>query len=55
MKKILGDAAEVGDASARAITYRFREKDTYYNPNSAWRRGFAGAYLFEDNGARNLD
>lgn len=55
MKRTLTEAAQVGDASARAITYRFRETDSYYYPNSSWRRGFAGGYLFEDNGARNLD
>jgi len=55
MKKILTDAARVGDASARAIMYHWRGADGYYYPNSAWRIGFVGGYQFEDNGARILD
>lgn len=56
MKKILTEAAEVGDATARAITYRMRLKDAYYYPNSAWRGGFIGGYEFKDNsGALILD
>lgn len=55
MKKILTEAAVVGDASARAIMYRWRSPDGYYYPNSAWRLGFVGDYKFEENGARLLD
>lgn len=56
MKKILKEAAEVGDATVRAITYRMRIKDAYYYPNSAWRGGFIGGYEFKDNsGALILD
>ena len=55
MKKILTDAARVGDASARAIMYRWRGADGYFYPNSAWRIGFIGGYKFEENGARILD
>lgn len=55
MKKILKEAAEVGDATARAINYRMRLKEAYYYPNSAWRSGFLGGYKFEDNGALILD
>lgn len=55
MKKILTDAARVGDASARAIMYRWRGADGYYYPNSSWRIGFIGGYKFEENGARLLD
>jgi len=55
MKKILTDAARVGDATARAISYRFREKEAYYYANSAWRSVFLGGYKFEDKGARILD
>ena len=55
MKKILIEAAAVGDATARAIAYKTRQKDAYYYPNSAWRRPFVGGYTFEQNGARNLD
>lgn len=56
MKKILTEAAAVGDATARAITFRMRQlKDAYYYPNSAWRGGFIGGYKFQDNDALILD
>lgn len=55
MKQILTEAAEVGDATARAVTYRMRQKDAYYYPNSAWRAGFLGGYKFEENGSLVLD
>ena len=55
MKNILTEAAHVGDATARAIMYRWRTPDGYYYPKSAWRLGFIGGYKFEENGARNLD
>ncbi len=55
MKKILTEAAVVGDATARAINYRFRQKEAYYYPGSAWRMGYLGGYKFEENGARLLD
>ncbi|MFZ2089992.1 MAG: DUF1254 domain-containing protein [Desulfobaccales bacterium] len=55
MKKILTEAARVGDATARAIMYRWRTPDGYWYPNSAWRLGFVGGYKFEENGARLLD
>lgn len=55
MKKILTEAALVGDATARTINGRLRIKESYYYPNSAWRTGFFGGYKFEENGARILD
>jgi hypothetical protein len=55
MKKILTDAAAVGDATARAINYRMRLKEAYFYPNSAWRSGFLGGYKFEDNDALILE
>jgi hypothetical protein len=55
MKKILIEAATVGDATARTIAYKTRQKDAYYYANSAWRRPFLGSYAFEQNGVRNLD
>ena len=41
MKKILTEAALVGDATARAIMYRWRTPEGYYYPDtkSAWRTG----------------
>jgi hypothetical protein len=55
MKKILTEAAAVGDATARTIMYKWRGSDGYYYPNSAWRLGFIGGYKFEENGARQLN
>lgn len=53
MKRILAEAALVGDATARAIMYRWRSPEGYYYPDSksAWRKGFIGGYKFEENGA----
>ena len=56
MKKILMDAAAVGDATSRSLTYETRIKDAYFYPNSAWVTPFiGGSYKFEQNGAVNLD
>ena len=55
MKKILTEAAAVGDATARAIAFHFREKEGYYYPNSAWQLPFVGGYLFQTQpGVLNL-
>ncbi len=37
LKNILAEAAAVGNATARAITFSGREKDAYYYPGSAWK------------------
>jgi hypothetical protein len=56
MKKILTDAAAVGNATARAITYRSRMKEAYLYPDSAWGTPFVGgSYQFLHNDARLLD
>ena len=57
MKKILTEAAAVGDATARAIMYRWRGPDGYWYPDtkSNWRLGFVGGYKFQDAGARLLN
>ncbi len=58
MKKILTEAAIVGDATARAIMYRWRGGDGYWypdDPKSNWRLGFIGGYQFKENGARLLN
>jgi len=47
MKKILEDAANIGAVTARAITYKMRSDDAYYNPKSAWRLPYLGGYKFE--------
>jgi hypothetical protein len=56
MKKILTEAAAVGDATARTITFHWRQKDGYYYSNSNWQRPFTGGYLFQSQpGVLNLD
>jgi len=56
MKKILTEAAAVGDATARTLAYKTRLKGSYYYPNSAWVTPFVGgSYKFEQNGVINLD
>ena len=56
MKKILTEAAVVGNATARANAYRSRLTESYFYPNSAWGTCFVGgSYLFEHDGVRLLD
>jgi hypothetical protein len=56
MKKILTEAAAVGDATARALTFRMRKPHNYYYENSAWSIPFTGGYKFEcQPGVRDLD
>src|SRR5262245_3060270 len=56
LKKILIDAAAVGDATARTLTYQSRMKEAHIYPNSAWITPFiGGSYKFEQNGVLNLD
>lgn len=47
MKKILIEAAAVGDGTARAIAFHTREKEAYIYPNSAWQNPFLGGYKFQ--------
>ena len=57
MKKILTEAAAVGNATSRAILFRSRMKDAYFYPSSAWITTFVGgSYEFlSQPGVRNLD
>ena len=56
MKRILTEAAAVGDATARAIAFHFREKAGYYYPDSTWQLAFVGGYQFQTQpGVLNLD
>ncbi len=56
MKKILTDAAAVGDATSRAIAFKNRDKAAFIYPNSGWCSPFiGGSYQFEENGSRLLD
>jgi hypothetical protein len=47
MKKILTEAAAVGDATARAITYKLRQKEYFKYENSSWRPYFFQGYKCE--------
>ncbi|MGO4999546.1 DUF1254 domain-containing protein [Oceanisphaera sp. W20_SRM_FM3] len=59
MKKILTQGVAIGNATARAITFRPRLEGFAYYPDSSWGTGFVGGsyqWLKEgDKGARNLD
>ena len=56
MKKILTEAVAVGNATARAMTFDFRDEEAYfYGKESAWYTPFVGGYAFISNGARRLD
>ena len=58
-KKILTQAVAIGNATARAISFRPREETAYYYPNSSWYTGNVGGsyeWLKDDgNGGRYLD
>ena len=57
MKKILTEAAAIGNAAARAVLWAPRNEDAYYyGTESAWFNGFQGGYQFlVQDGVRNLD
>jgi hypothetical protein len=57
MKKILTDAAAIGNAAARAISFFPREPGSLiYGEDSAWMMAYANKNTaFEKNGAYNLD
>jgi hypothetical protein len=55
MRRILEEAASVGDATARALTYRMRQREAFFYEDSAWRTAFLGGYDFEENGVTLLD
>lgn len=55
MKKILTEAAAVGDATVRAGPFKSRIPEAFYYPNSTWRQ-WLGGYKFESQpGVRFLD
>ncbi len=56
MKKILTEAAAVGDATARTILFHTRDKAAYYYADSNWQKGFLGGYQFQtEPGVLNFD
>lgn len=55
MKRILSEAATVGDATARTLTYKSRIPEAFYYPNSTWRQ-WLGGYRFQSQpGVAHLD
>ncbi|WP_295487859.1 DUF1254 domain-containing protein [Accumulibacter sp.] len=56
MKKILTEAAALGDATARANAFHSRGRDAYYYADSHWQLPFIGGYRFQTApGVLNLD
>ena len=57
MTSILTEAVAVGNATARALSFRPRDRDRYYYyPDREWYTSFVGgSYEFMDNGALGLN
>ena len=56
MKRILTDSVAVGNATARAIDFRNRDKASLIFPDRHWTTPFiGGSYEWLNNGARNFD
>ena len=56
MKKILTDAAAVGNATARANLFASRDETLLYYPDRQWNTAFNGGHQFvKENGERNID
>jgi hypothetical protein len=58
MKKILTEAAAVGNITARTLAYKSRIPEAYFYKNSAWNTPFIGGsyrFLKDDNYVRDLD
>ena len=55
MKKLLDEAAAIGNASARAIAFRPRGRAAYFYPDRQWYTSFAGGHDFMNNGEMNLN
>lgn len=47
LKKILTEAAAVGEATARSILFHTRNRAAYYYDDSNWQLGFTGGYKFQ--------
>ena len=56
MKKILTEAVAVGNATARALTFKARDEQEYFYPGKSWFTPFVGgSHEFIQNGVRLLD
>ena len=54
-KKLLTEAAAIGNATARSIVFASRDKSVFYYPDRQWFASFAGASDFMDKGEMVLD
>jgi hypothetical protein len=56
MQGILADAVNVGNATARAITFNTRDQEAYLYPGSLWQSGYIGNdHKFSPEGVLNLE
>jgi hypothetical protein len=56
MRRILAEAAAVGNATARALVFAARNQSAFFYPNSAWQMVWIGNdYQFSPNGVLDLD
>jgi len=55
MKKILKDAAAIGNATGRAIVFKPRNPAFYFYPDRQWYTSFTGGHDFMNNGEMVLD
>jgi len=55
MKKILKEAAAIGNATARSLTFSPRNRAAYFYPDRQWYTSFAGGHDFMNSGELVLD
>jgi hypothetical protein len=55
MKKLLSDAAAIGNATARSLVFRPRDATVYFYPDRQWYTSFAGGHDFMNKGEMNID
>ena len=55
MKKLSTEAAAIGNATARSISFASRKRSVYYYPDRQWFASFSGANDFMDKGEMVLD
>ncbi len=55
MRKILQDAAAIGNATARAIAFKPRNASAFFYPDRQWYTSFSGGHDFMNNGELVLD
>lgn len=56
MRRILAEAAAVGNATARALVFSARDREAFLYPNSAWQTVWIGNnYLFSPDGVLDID